>query len=378
MTTKRSSSKRAQAFLAALLLAVCCMAIPAMAAGNEENQDQAEVALQGQITNAAGMPVPECRVVARVAEGSDVFISLPSDKDGRYEIPVPVGGRYKIVALVSPTGGRVAVDTGTLEADSGRVDADLRLPMPVAPQPRRVMKDLGGVDRMFLSFVEDPALALRQHWEAQAAVGDFDGVDRYDSRLVAAFQFPGLPRAEFGLRGGFRGLEGRSFVPDDSGISDLDVWAKVHAYRSTNNRTDLGFGALLTFPTGDPDSGLGDDAVQSKVFVTLSYAMRFAALIAHAGVRTADDGERFGLPLEGEVSPAGGVGLLFPFSTRFSMVLEAKYDGERFKNTEAESQALVGLNWRVSRVGVLRFAVAGGLEDGSPDSEIVFGYTVRY
>ena len=55
---------------------------------------QPETRVEGVSVDAAGDPVPECRGIARTAEGTTVFVSPPSDRDGQYSLDVPVGAEY--------------------------------------------------------------------------------------------------------------------------------------------------------------------------------------------------------------------------------------------------------------------------------------------
>jgi hypothetical protein len=334
--------------------------------------------IEGTIRDAAGRPVAECRVVARSAEGAEVYVSPPSDDRGRYGLPVPGPGAYRIVALVAPTGARVALpEEEPVSVDGAATARDLVLPLPAAPQPRTAAEEQGGVDRLFLSFVEDPAMVRRYYGEAQLDGADLETADRYGLRLVGAIQFPSLPRVELGGRGGWASLE-PELGASESGAVDLDLWGKFHLLRSASTRWDLAVGALLTLPTGDEDKGLGDDAIQSKLFAAASYTLPSAVLIGHAAARTTGDGEVAGAARDGQVSAAAGFGAVVAFSPEFSLVFEANYDGERFDGADDESRVLFGANWAPWTHGQLRAAIAGGLTDASPDAAVLVGYAVRY
>ena len=53
---------------------------------------------------------------------------------------------------------------------------DVHLPMAMASDPRKTAKEVGGIDRLFLSFVEDPALVRRQYYEGRLDASEFDAL----------------------------------------------------------------------------------------------------------------------------------------------------------------------------------------------------------
>ena len=337
-----------------------------------------ETRLEGTIRNAAGQPVPECRVIARALEQAEFFVSPPSDEQGRYTVEVPANGNYVLVALVSPTGGRFELpEAEPLAVQAAPVSRDVTIPMPIPPDPRGSIKSHESVDRFFLSFVEDPALVRYRHYEAQLDYKEADFADSTVVRGIVAVQLESVPRVEIGARLGYGNSEIDGFV-DDSGMTDLDVWGKFHIKRTADNRTDMALGVIATLPTGDTDSGLGRDALQSKVFFGASYAWKEVLLVANGGIAAAGNGEAFGVPLEGEIAPAVGVGVLVPLWPGISVVFEANYEGERFKGTKPDSNLLTGLNWQLREHGKLRLGFSLGLGETSDVAEIVAGYAFVY
>jgi len=336
-------------------------------------------AIEGTILDAEGNPVPECRVVARLADGTAVFISAPSDNAGHYVVEVPTGDRYVLIALISPVGVRVGLpEAEALNAAGGPLSRDLQVRFPVAPHPRMGMKATGGVDRLFLSFVEDPALTDGQYLEVQAdAARDNDAADLEAVRIIAAFSFAGLPRVEVGARTGY-GETSSGGSGDGSGAQDLELWGKFHLRRSANARWNVAVGALITVPTGDEDAGLSADSTRAEWFVAASRTFATAIVIGHAGVAANEGGELGGTPLDGEVAASAGLGLLVPLSGAASAVFEVSYDGARFEQTDSESRVLAGMNWQVHLRGKLRAGLAAGLADGSPDAELIVGYALAF
>ena len=337
---------------------------------------EADAALVGTILDDGGQPLAGCRVIVQVAGGTDVFVSRPSDAEGRYRLAVPAGNRYALVAVVSPTAGRIALpESEPVDVGQAVVSRDVRVQLPAAPEPRTIGTSPRGPDRLFLSFVEDPAVVERARFEIQADFADFESGDSLTARGTAAVSFPGLPRVELGLRAGYSETDIGAF--DDSGVTDTELWAKFLLRRWGNGDVDLSTGVLMTLPTGDEDVGLGRDAMQSKLFVAASHLRPSAVFVWNIGVGASEHGEIAGRSLDGAISASAGVGVLVPVTQSVSLTFEANYEDERFDGLESRSDVLFGANWR-GRRSVLRAALAGGLEDSSPDLVVLAGYAYEF
>jgi hypothetical protein len=372
--------------LALAVLLSCWFAFPAGAQQKTpppEAQQQAQPApvppvpqstVEGTVRDAVGQPVANVRVVAREKDGVEAFVSVPSDEEGWYFLAVPANGSYVVVALISPTGGRVAMpESEPLRVGSAKLQHDVQLPLAMGPTPRKNGVDTGGAERLFLMFVEDPALVDDPYLEGRVDFADYGSVDTLGVDLIFATPFGALPRIEWGLAGGFANVS-RSGGSDESGARDLDLWGKFAFYRSANNRTDMAFGALLTLPTGDDAIGLGRDALQSKLFYSASYAFRDLALIGSVGVRVTGDGMIGGLSLDGAVSGTAAIGVSLPLWHSITLTTELDYQSERFDGFGEESRVAFGVDWRIFARGVFRGAVIGGLVDDSADARIVAGF----
>lgn len=348
-------------------------------AGNVLAAQGGTTTVAGKVLDEAGAPVAGCRVVARVAEGTEAFISSRSDAEGRYSVVVPSGRSYVIVALIAPSGTRMTLpEPERLQADVARVSRDLRIPLVGLPGRRIGVNRLGGADRLFLSFVEDPTLVGPQYWELQVdAAADNDAADLRVLRVVAAFTFQGLPRVEVGARSGYGEIRPGG-ADSESGALDLELWGKLQLIRSADGKWDVAAGALMKLPTGDDDAGLGRDATQSELFVAASRTLESVVLVGHVGLATSEDGAVAGAFLDGEVAASSGLGLLVPLSSDASLVFEASYDGARFEQSDPESRVLAGLNWQLQPHGRLRVALAAGLADASADAELIAGYAVGF
>jgi hypothetical protein len=335
--------------------------------------------VEGTVLDVGGETLPDYRIVARVADGVEVFISPPTDAKGRYGITLPSGRSYLIVALIAPSGARVALpESEPLRVDGDRHTRNVRVPAAAPADPGRGGNQVGGADRLFLSFVEDTALVDGQYWELQIdSASDNDAPDLAAARVIAAFRHWELPRVEFGARAGYGEIRPRG-AASESGALDLELWGKFHLHGSPNSKWELAAGALMTLPIGDEDSGLGRDAAQSELFFAASCSLAPVTLIGHVGVVTSENGEVAGLSLEGQVAASGGLGLIVPLSPDASLVFEADYDGARFEETDTEARLLSGFNWRLPWRGKLRAAIATGLADASPDAELIVSYAVAF
>lgn len=233
-------------------------------------------------------------------------------------------------------------------------------------------------DRLFLSFIEDTALADRQWWEGQAEFTDgyAEVIDLTVVRGVVAFQ--PWSRVELGGRMGFGSTDTPSSSPDGSGATDLDVWGK-YRFGGGSGSTEFAVGGVATIPTGDDTAGLGFDAFSVSAFGALRQKLERGVLAAHAGVRFNGDGQILGVgELDGETSAMIGAAWIVPLSDRFTAVGEADFEDGRFSGADSALRALGGINWRLGGDGLLRGAIAFGLTDGAPDAQLILGYAASF
>jgi hypothetical protein len=231
-------------------------------------------------------------------------------------------------------------------------------------------------DRLFLSFVEDTAIADRQWWEGRFEVADGDVVDSTLLRGVVAVQ--PWTNVELGGRFGFGNTDTSRGLPDGSGGTDLDLWGK-YKIRTDSPRTDFSFGGILTVPTGDNTAGLGLDAFGIGVFGAMRHSLKSVTLGGNIGVQINGDGETLGSPeLDGETSVMIGAMVMAPITKVLNLIGEINYKGERLEGFDPDSRVLGGVNWRITRRGTLRAAIAFGLDDGAPDGQLIVGYAAEF
>ena len=130
MTMSRADVRQCRNPLAALLT-VCLvfgsMGLPAMA--------EQTATFVGGILDPDGKPAEGFRVVMRDVVSGKVFTSPSSTSAGQYSMSVPVGGRYKLEAVVAPDQTRLPVqDVPPLSVRSaGNNRLDVRFTKAMAP-----------------------------------------------------------------------------------------------------------------------------------------------------------------------------------------------------------------------------------------------------
>lgn len=231
-------------------------------------------------------------------------------------------------------------------------------------------------DRLFLNFIEDATVVNNQWWEGQVELVDGEVVDATLLRGIVAFR-PWMD-IEVGGRVGFGETDAPGTIPDGTGATDLDAWAKYY-FNNGDGNTEFAVGAIVTIPTGDDSEGLGNDAFAAGVFGAMRYRLGIGIATGKVGVRKNGDGRQFGSPeVDGEVSPSLGVGLIAPWTDRVSFVAEVNWEAKRFEGGDADTRVLGGINWRAAGRGIVRAAVAVGLTDGAPDTQLNAGYAYTF
>jgi hypothetical protein len=330
----------------------------------------------GVVTDADQVPVVGYRVVLRATGSEAVYLSGPTDEEGAYRVDVPTGVNLRPVAVISPLGGRVAIDGMVPQAvlPGVRIDIELVIRLSAVTEPR----PFPGADRLFRSFVEDVVFVERLRVQTQVAGADFDGATSYLTELLGAYNFTALPRLEVGGRVGYAGTEFDSTGTGVTGMTDLDLWGKLLVHTSPSSGLRSSAGALLTLPTGEADTGRATGAFGAKLFGALRYDVWRLTLAANGGLRFSGDSEFDGVDRTGQVSGSLAAAAFLPLGTRLVAVGELGFESARYEDGLDEGIALLGVNWKVLREGILRLAFGFGLADGSPDVEFVAGYAFEF
>ena len=360
-----------------LLLAAFCLAFLLSFGAAPAWAQESQVNVQGTALSVQGEPLAGYRVVFRVAEGTDVRLTDPTSVEGEYAVLLPAGTRYEIVAVIAPQGMRIALDPIPVEVKPG-ARRNLMVDVSALPDSDGGRPAFSGADRLFISFVEDSAVVDRYRAEFQLELDGMSTGDLLVARVVGAAQFESIPNMEFGTRFGYADLDGSSGSSGGSGATDLDLWAKLRVGPKWLRHGDLGFGGLVTLPIGDEANGQSFDALRSKIFAAMRYRFDRMVLAVHVGVRFNENGDLGGVPLDGQTAGAASIAVVAPIGERLEVVGEATYEGKRFAGGDADARLLAGVNWKPLRVGALRFAIATGLADGAPDSQILAAYSYDF
>ena len=179
---------------------------------------------------------------------------------------------------------------------------------------------------------------------------------------------------EVGGRVGFGSTNTDRPLPDGSGATDLDLWAKWRVGASSPD-TDISIGGEVTIPTGDDRAGLGTDAFALTLFGALRQELQNSVFTAYVGIQFNDDGRIFDdIKLEGRTAGLMGGGVILPLSNKISFVGQANLTTERYEGADSDFNIEGGINWHVSKRGVFRTSLLIGITDGGPDSALLAGY----
>lgn len=359
-------SLRISLFLALILL---LGAIPALA-------QQSIVRVEGTVLDLDGDPVVMARVVYRVVDSEDVYLSDATNAKGGYTVDLAAGLRCFPTAVLLGDGTRVELGTVAPSPAADGMSQRVTIELPKRWNPSAVVQNFSGSDRLYRSFVEDTAIVDRFRVETQLQRQDGDSVDRGLLNIVGAAQFSAIPEVEFGARISLVGVDVDG-GPGGEGIGDTDLWVKYVLGATKDNRHELAFGAKLTVATGDADEGTGLDSDRSKLFVAARREVSWGVLTGNLGLQLNGDGALFGSTLDGKTALSVNAGAIVPWTHGIAFITELGFEGKRFESGEDDTSILGGVNVLLKE-GSLRAALALGLSDGAPDTEITVGYAFQF
>ena len=356
-------------FVACLLLLAATTVTPLLAQG------ATIIPVAGRVIDAAQMPVTGFRVVLRAAGSNDIYLSPPTDEEGSFRVNIPTGVNCVPVAVISPEGKRLPIEgmTPALVMPNTRFDIELEIAMVTARDPR----PFGGADRLFLSFVEDATFVEGQRYETDLSVGGTSDATSFVSEFLAAVNFTALPRLEFGGRLGYAGTNFDS-GSGATGLTDLEAWGKFNVGSSLKRGTRWAAGFVLRFPTGEQDTGLSYEALQSKAFGAVRFDVGRFTVSANAGLQFNEDATVQGTKLDGRVAGSIGGAALMDFNHQLVGVAELLYEGEPYEGVDADARLLVGVNWKPLDQGMFRLALGFGLTEGAPDGLLILGWAFEF
>lgn len=267
--------------------------------------------------------------------------------------------------LVLLPGSTLAQETEVVEVEVVEVPVTNNSPTNTSSQ-----------DRLYINFIEDAMVVDEQWWEGWLQYDDADIVKRTILFGRAAFQ--PWNNVEVGGSIGFGNTDTSFDSNEGTGATDLNLWGK-YFWNLNNDRTELTAGGILTVPSGDDSVGLGFDSWALKGFGAARYRLKPAVITGTVGLQFNSNGRTLGSPtLDGEIAFSLGVGVIAPWSESFSWVGELSWKSERFDGAENDTRLLGGINLRLSSRGLLRPALAFGLQDGAPDLQVLVGYAYSF
>jgi hypothetical protein len=333
------------------------------------------IPVAGRVTDAAKLPVTGFRVVLRAAGNNDIYLSPPTDEEGSYRVNIPTGVNCAPVAIIAPDGKRLSLDETAPRPVMANTRFDIELSTVIAairdPLP------FGGADRLFLSFVEDATFVEGQRYETDLSAGGSSDSTSFASEFLAAVNFTALPRLEFGGRLGYGGTTFDS-GGGAAGLTDLEAWGKFNVGSSLKRGTRWATGFVLRFPTGDQDTGLSYEAMQSKAFGAVRFDVGRFTVSANAGVQFNEDATVLGNKLDGRVAGSIGGAALMEFNHQLVGVGELLYEGEPYDGVDADARLLFGVNWKPLDQGMFRLALGFGLTEGAPDTLLILGWAFEF
>lgn len=251
--------------------------------------------------------------------------------------------------------------------------AGLSTAVAQTPDPASQQKSVFSKDRLFLrTFEFDGELVDGQWWEGNLAYTDFDNYSSFTLDVLGAVQ--PFRNFEVGGRVGFGSTDTDRGLPDGSGATDFDLWAKYRIGAASPD-TDISVGGEVRIPTGDDRAGLGTDSFAGTIFGALRQELQNSVFTAYLGVQFNDDGRIFDdVQLNGKTAGLMGGAVILPLTTNISFVGEANLSTERFEGADSEFNIQGGINWHVSQNGVFRASLLIGITDGGPDNALAVGY----
>ncbi|MBI3448055.1 MAG: hypothetical protein HY049_03920 [Acidobacteria bacterium] len=224
--------------------------------------------------------------------------------------------------------------------------------------------------RLFQRFIEDGAVTEGTWIEPQLRLQRFGGRDVYAFGPIVA-----VTVAEDIELGGRINLQTINLNPGgtETGFSDMEVYGK---FRLTTKPSQISLGALLKFPTGETNKGLGTGEMDVAFFLGYRRDFKSVSFVGNAGLRINQDPDVPPLPsgrpaIEGSTSVQLGGAAIFPVASKSAGIIEGSYETERFNHQGADLRLTLGAQHRFTEALTGRAGVAWGFGDGAPNFEII-------
>ena len=172
---------------------------------------------------------------------------------------------------------------------------------------------------------------------------------------------------------------------DKSGIGDVRLWAAYELGDGSESGTRYFSRLTLKLPTGDEDDLLGSGAVDVAADVAAKRRLyeggTYLDLVAHIGVLMLGDGDVLA-PQQESVVPYGGAGLVWGWSDRFELTIQASVEGSYFESdldevggTSIQLAAGGRYRWVASDFELAVAIVEDLVSDATPD--VAFQFELR-
>lgn len=215
--------------------------------------------------------------------------------------------------------------------------------------------------RFFSHFHRDSAHSANGYIEGTFGFADFD---RFDTTSIGVQGgIPLNPNMEIGLTGGFANVD-HDVGSSESGMMDIDVIGKFHLKNLRGHQVTVG--ASLSLPVGDED--IGQDRTDIGFFGAVRRPItKNMVVMGSVGL------DFFDLEPDRETSLHLGGGLIFKSDKQLH------FSGEFALDTEGDVFDITGgLDFKTLASGRLRGSISLGLDDGSPDFALQFGYLHQF
>lgn len=243
------------------------------------------------------------------------------------------------------------------------------------PSPTGPVSRVSGDTRLFMRFAQDAAVVSSYWLEGQAFLetgqppydaGSGAGDEAELTGASAIFAMNVAEDFEFGGRLGFLHRD-PDRASSESGLGDMDIWGKV---RIVTDPVQIALGIDVSLPTGDSDKFLGSGETNVGFFGAVRKDFSWVTLAGNLGLRINQDPDFDNVTLEGKNSVLIGVGALFPVGKDFVLNAEWSQESERYDGLKTDSRLLGGVQYRRGSGLTWRGAIATGLSDGAPDTEV--------
>jgi len=237
----------------------------------------------------------------------------------------------------------------------------------------------------------DTRLLQRVEWDGAVFTGAYlDGQFRYQKWDNAkgwligptfGLTFADLPELELGSRVFLVNMK-----PDggssETGIGDIDIWGK---YQFLDDPVLLSAGLLFTLPTGSEKvihyNASGEFNVE--FFGAARYYIDdIFALIGHLGLRINADADYkmngVKSEIDGETQFMIGGGVIFEATRKLDILGELNFATEAYKDMDSQIELTGGVEYSFTEEFAGRGGIGIGLDDGSPDFELILAASLIF